>query len=70
MSLLDTNSIISLHHFLAIILIVAPLGAILFLIISVLLFFTPPESRRHPVFILNILACLDTHCIMNLSRVP
>ena len=57
MSSLDTNSVISLHHFIAVILIVALLGVILLLIISVLLFFTPTESKRHPIFILNILAC-------------
>ena len=62
MSPLATNSIISLHHFLAVILIVAPLGAILLLLISVLFFFTPPESRKRPVFILNILACLLGIC--------
>ena len=62
MSSLDTNSVISLHHFVAIILIVAPLSAILLLIISVLLFFTPTESRRRPVFILNILACFLGTC--------
>ena len=62
MSSLDTNGVISLHHFMAIILIVAPLGAILILIISILLFFTPTESRRRPIFILNILACLLGAC--------
>jgi hypothetical protein len=68
MSSLNTNSshgaitAVSLHHFLAVILIVAPLGAILLLIISTLLFFTPPKSRKRPVFILNILACLLGIC--------
>jgi hypothetical protein len=62
MSSLDTNSIVSLHHFLAVILIVAPIGAVLLLIISILLFFAPPESRRRPVFILNIIACLLGIC--------
>ncbi|KAN0109112.1 hypothetical protein V8E52_009634 [Russula decolorans] len=62
MSSLTTNSIISLHHFLAVILIVAPLGSILLLLISALLFFTPPESKKRPVFILNILACLLGIC--------
>lgn len=56
MSSLNTNT--SVHHFLAVILTVAPLGAILLLLISVLFAFTPPESRRRPVFVLNILACL------------
>jgi len=60
MSPLDTD--ISLHYFLAVILIVAPLGAVLLPIIGVLLFFTPSESRKRPVFILNILACLLGIC--------
>jgi len=58
MSSLTTGSTVSLHHFFAVILIVAPLGAILLLIINVLFFFTPRESRKRPVFILNIFACL------------
>jgi hypothetical protein len=62
MSSLATNKVISLHHFLAVVLIVAPLGAILILVFSILLFFTPPESRRRPVFILNIIACLLGIC--------
>ena len=62
MSSLDPDGIVSLHHFLAVILIVAPLGAILFLVVAVLLLFTPPETRRHPVFILNIAACLVGTC--------
>jgi hypothetical protein len=53
---------ISLHHFLAVILIVAPLGAILLPVIGVLLFFTPSDSRKRPVFILNILSCLLGIC--------
>ncbi|KAI0061679.1 hypothetical protein BV25DRAFT_1805383 [Artomyces pyxidatus] len=47
----------SVHHFLTIILIVAPLGAMLIPIVGTLLFFTPPEARKRPVFILNIFAC-------------
>jgi len=62
MSSLDTNGVISLRHFLTVVLIVAPLGAILLPIIGVLLFFTPSESRKRPVFILNILACLLGIC--------
>lgn len=58
MSTLD----IPLHPFLAVILIVAPLGAALVPIIGVLIFFTPCESRRRPVFILNLLACLLGIC--------
>lgn len=52
----------SLDHFLAVILIVAPLGAALVPIVGVLFFFTPCESRRRPVFILNVLACLLGIC--------
>lgn len=52
----------SLRHFLTVILIVAPLGAILLPIIGVLIFFTPSESRKRPVFILNVLACLLGIC--------
>jgi hypothetical protein len=62
MSTLDASSAVPLHHFLAIILIVAPLGAVLVPIIGVLIFFTPCESRRRPVFVLNILACLLGVC--------
>lgn len=39
------------------ILVVTPLGAILIPLIIVLFVFSPPQARRHPVFILNILAC-------------
>ncbi len=60
MSSLDTS--ISLHHFLTVILIVAPLGAILLIAISILIFFAPPKSRKRPVFVLNILACLVEVC--------
>ncbi|KAI0250804.1 hypothetical protein BJV78DRAFT_537291 [Lactifluus subvellereus] len=62
MSTLHTSTPLSLHHFLAIILIVAPLGAVLVPIIGVLIFFTPSESRRRPVFVLNVLACLLGIC--------
>jgi hypothetical protein len=64
MSSLNANihGVISLHHFLAVILIVVPLGAILLLLISVLLLFAPPESRKRPVFILNIVACFLGIC--------
>ncbi|KAI0051147.1 hypothetical protein FA95DRAFT_391860 [Auriscalpium vulgare] len=46
-----------LAHNITIILIVAPLGAMLVPIVGTLLFFTPPHARRRPVFILNIVAC-------------
>ncbi|KAF9467113.1 hypothetical protein BDZ94DRAFT_1249604 [Collybia nuda] len=39
------------------ILILTPLGSILVPVILVLFFFSTKDSRRHPVFILNILAC-------------
>ncbi|KAI9512426.1 hypothetical protein F5148DRAFT_901752 [Russula earlei] len=62
MSTIDDSGAIPLHHFITVILIVAPLGAILLPIIGTLIFFTPSESRRRPVFILNILACLLGIC--------
>lgn len=55
-------TVVSLHHVLTVILIVAPLGAVLLPVIGVLLFFTPTESRRRPVFVLNILACILGIC--------
>ncbi|KAI0304411.1 hypothetical protein B0F90DRAFT_1815742 [Multifurca ochricompacta] len=62
MSTLDSSDAISLHYFLTIILIVVPLGATLIPIIGTLIFFTPTESRKRPVFVLNILACLLGIC--------
>ena len=56
------TSPVSLHHVLTVILIVAPLGAILLPVIGVLIFFTPTESRRRPVFVLNIFACILGIC--------
>ena len=52
----------SRHHFLNIILIVATLGAVLVPIIGTLIFFASSESRKRPVFLLNILACLLGIC--------
>ncbi|KAI9443228.1 hypothetical protein H4582DRAFT_2196147 [Lactarius indigo] len=52
----------SRHHFLTTILIVAPLGATLVPIICTLVFFAPSESRKRPVFLLNILACFLGIC--------
>jgi hypothetical protein len=59
---MSTLAAVSLRHFLAIILIVAPLGAALVPIVGVLFFFTPCESRKRPVFILNVFACLLGIC--------
>jgi hypothetical protein len=42
---------------LSLILFLAPLGTILVPLIIVLVAFSSPHSRRHPVFILNVLAC-------------
>jgi hypothetical protein len=61
MSTLDSSDT-SRHHFLATVLIVAPLGATLLPIIGILIFFAPSESRKRPVFLLNILACLLGIC--------
>lgn len=47
---------------LATILIVAPLGATLVPTIGTLIFFASSESRKRPVFLLNILACLLGIC--------
>jgi hypothetical protein len=52
----------SRNHFLTTILIVAPLGATLIPIIGTLIFFASGESRKRPVFLLNILACLLGIC--------
>lgn len=62
MDSLDSPNVVSLNHVLTVILIVAPLGAILLPIIGVLLFFTPTESRKRPVFLLNLLACFLGIC--------
>ncbi len=61
MSTFDSSDA-SRHHFLTVILIVAPLGATLVPIIGTLIFFAPGESRKRPVFLLNILACLLGIC--------
>ncbi|THU91846.1 hypothetical protein K435DRAFT_800927 [Dendrothele bispora CBS 962.96] len=44
------------------ILILTPLGATLVPLIFTLLYFSTPQTRRHPVFILNILACCCGIC--------
>ena len=61
MSSLDPSDA-SRQHFLTTILIIAPLGATLVPVIGTLIFFTPSESRKRPVFLLNILACLLGIC--------
>ncbi len=44
------------------ILVLTPLGAVLVPLILILLFSSTPQSRRHPVFIFNILACCSGIC--------
>ncbi|KAF8270792.1 hypothetical protein EI94DRAFT_1570001 [Lactarius quietus] len=61
MSTLDSSNA-PRQHFLTTVLIVAPLGATLVPIIGTLIFFAPSESRKRPVFLLNILACLLGIC--------
>jgi hypothetical protein len=61
MSTFDASNA-SRRHFLTAILIVAPLGATLVPIIGTLIFFASSESRKRPVFLLNILACLLGIC--------
>lgn len=51
------NYIEAIRPSLNFILVLTPLGAVLVPLIIVLFVFSPPQSRRHPVFILNILAC-------------
>jgi hypothetical protein len=53
------NYIAAIRPSLNFILVVTPLGAVLVPLILTLYFFSPPQSRRRPVFILNILACLS-----------
>ncbi len=51
------NYIEAIRPALNFILVITPLGAILVPLIIVLFVFSPPSSRRNPVFILNVLAC-------------
>ena len=44
------------------ILVLTPLGAVLVPLILILFFSSTPQSRRHPVFIFNILACCSGIC--------
>lgn len=50
-------SVENTRSLLSFILVLTPLGAILIPLIIILFVFSPPHSRRHPVFILNILVC-------------
>jgi hypothetical protein len=49
------------------VLVLTPLGAVLVPVILVLLFFSSPQSRRHPVFVLNIFSCCTGICIAALG---
>ena len=51
------NYIAAIRPSLNFILVLTPLGSMLVPLTLTLFFFSPPQSRRHPVFILNILAC-------------
>lgn len=53
------NYIAAIRPSLNFILVLTPLGAVLVPLIITLFFFSTPQSRRHPVFILNIFACLS-----------
>lgn len=53
------NYIEAIRPSLNFILVLTPLGSVLVPLILTLFFFSTPQSRRHPVFILNILACLS-----------
>ena len=52
------NYIAAIKPSLNFILIVAPLGSLLVPTVAVLLFFSTPTSRKRPIFILNLCACL------------
>lgn len=56
------NYISTIRQSLNFILILTPLGSVLVPLILVLFFFSTPQSRWHPVFILNILACCGGIC--------
>jgi hypothetical protein len=59
---INIHGTVSLQHFLTVIFIVAPLGVILLLLITILLLFAPRGPRRRPLFILNIIACVLGIC--------
>ena len=52
------NYIAAIKPSLTFILVVTPLGSLTVPVIALLIFFSTPLSRRQPVFILNIFACL------------
>lgn len=56
------NYIAAIRPSLNFILVLTPLGSMLVPLILALFFFSPPQARRHPVFILNILACCSGIC--------
>lgn len=56
------NYIAAIRPSLNFILVLTPLGSVLVPLILTLYFFSTPNSRRHPVFILNILACCSGIC--------
>ena len=56
------NYIAAIRPSLNFILVLTPLGAVLVPLILVLFFFSSPRSRRHPVFVFNILACCSGIC--------
>ena len=56
------NYIAAIRPSLNFILVLTPLGSVLVPLIITLYFFSTPNSRRHPVFILNILACCSGIC--------
>ena len=56
------NYIAAIRPSLNFILVLTPLGAVLVPVILILFFFSTPETRRHPVFIFNILACCSGIC--------
>jgi len=62
MASIDSLAAASLQHILTVILIVTPLGAILLPFVGILIFFMPTESKRRPVFLLNVVACFLGIC--------
>ncbi|THH13250.1 hypothetical protein EW146_g6944 [Bondarzewia mesenterica] len=64
-----TNYIAAIRTSLTFVLVLTPLGAILVPVILIILFFSTAESRRHPVFVFNILACCSGICEAALNAV-
>ncbi|KIK55977.1 hypothetical protein GYMLUDRAFT_87461 [Collybiopsis luxurians FD-317 M1] len=56
------NYIAAIRPSLNFILVLTPLGASLVPLIFTLFYFSTPQTRRHPVFILNVLACCSGIC--------